>query len=151
MMVIARWLWHQRMMSCLRWFSPEIQDDVLPVSFLCRLRCYTAAVVGAEAAYTGINARPGTPGVPAMVPTLIGTVGSVASALLIRVNPDVAFAGCLTGLGCSGYMMYTYINRIQETPYNPEDWPGAKSWPAMMTLITFFIFMAYVQGITQSM
>jgi hypothetical protein len=111
---------------------------------------YAAAVAGAEAAYTGTNSKPGTPGLPAMVPTLIGTIGSVASALLIRSNPDVALVGCIAGIGSSGYMMYTYINRIKDTPYNPEDWPGAKSWPAVMTLITFFIFMAYVQGITQS-
>jgi hypothetical protein len=109
-----------------------------------------AAVAGAEAAYTGLNGREGTPGLPQKTPTLIGCGGSVASAILVSVSPAVAIAGCLAGLGSSGYMLYTYVQRFKDTPMRPEDWPGAKSWPAVMCLITFFIFMAYFQGVRQS-
>jgi hypothetical protein len=106
-----------------------------------------AAVAGAEAAYTGTNGREGTPGLPQMTPTLIGCGGAVASSILVGLVPIV---GCLAGLGSSGYMLYTYVQRFKDTPQRPEDWPGAKSTPAVMCLITFFIFMAYFQGVTQS-
>jgi hypothetical protein len=106
-----------------------------------------AAVAGAEAAYTGSNGREGTPGLPQLTPTLIGCGGATASAVLVGLIPIV---GCLTGLTSSGFMLYTYIQRFRDTPQRPEDWPGAKSTPAVMCLVTFFIFMAYFQGARQS-
>lgn len=106
-----------------------------------------AAVAGAEAAYTGSNGREGTPGLPQLTPTLIGCGGATASAILIGLVPIM---GCMTGLASSGYMLYTYVQRFKDTPQRPEDWPGAKSTPAVMCLITFFIFMAYFQGVRQS-
>ena len=76
-----------------------------------------AAVAGAEAAYTGTNSREGTPGLPQLTPTLIGCGGATASAVLIGLIPIV---GCLTGLGTSGYMLYTYAQRFKDTPQRPE-------------------------------
>lgn len=76
-----------------------------------------AAVAGAEAAYTGTNSREGTPGLPQLTPTLVGCGGATASAVLIGMIPLV---GCLTGLGSSGYMLYTYFQRFKDTPQRPE-------------------------------
>ena len=107
-----------------------------------------APVAGAEAAYTGTTSgNKDAPGLPQKLPTLIGCGGATASAVLVGLVP---LLGCLTGLGTSGYMLYTYVQRFKDTPQRPEDWPGAKSTPAVMCLITFFIFMAYFQGLRQS-
>lgn len=111
-----------------------------------------AIVSGAEAAYTGkMNEdKPGTPGLPTLSSTLIGIGATVVSAILIKSDPGIAPVGCITGLISSGYILYTNINRVRDTPYNPEEWPGAKTSPAVSTLLTFFLLMAYIQGLRAS-
>lgn len=106
-----------------------------------------AAVVGAEAAYTGLNTPEAVPGRPTVASTLAGVGGTVVSALLISQSDSVGTAGCAIGLIAASYLMYTYIQRTINTPYDPNDWPGARSWPAMMILISFFAFMANFQGL----
>eukprot|EP00889_Picochlorum_renovo_P001130 jgi/Picre1/28160/NNA_003566.t1 len=111
-----------------------------------------AIVSGAEAAYTGkMNEdKPETPGLPTLTSTLIGIGATVVSAIVIKSDPGIAPVGCITGLISSGYILYTNINRVRDTPYNPEEWPGAKTSPAVCTLLTFFLLMAYIQGLRAS-
>jgi len=73
------------------------------------------------------------------------------AAALLSQGPPTALGGCILGVGVSGYLFYQYIERIKSTPYDPNDWPGAKAWPSTMTLITFFILAAYMQGLLASM
>jgi hypothetical protein len=40
------------------------------------------------------------------------------------------------------------LQRTQQTPYNPNDWPGAKAWPAVMALISFFMLSGFFQALT---
>ena len=61
-------------------------------------------------------------------------------------NGTTNTVACLLGLSVSIYMFYQYIIRIKDTPYDPNDWPGAKAWPATMALISFFILAAFAQG-----
>lgn len=47
----------------------------------CRVP-FAAAVVGAEAAFTGLNTKPETPGRPEITSTLVGIGGTVAVSWL---------------------------------------------------------------------
>ena len=44
-------------------------------------------------------------------------------------------------------MGYVYGLRVRDTPFNPNDWPGAKATPAVMILISFFELAANSQGL----
>lgn len=67
--------------------------------------------------------------------------------MLIRQGEGLGTVGCGIGLAIAAYMMFYYVQRIKDTPYDPLDWPGAKVWPAGMSLITFFELMATFQGL----
>lgn len=56
-------------------------------------------------------------------------------------------AGCIASFLAAGIMMAAYVQRVKDTPFNPNDWPGAKSWPAVMCLITFFELAVSAQGL----
>lgn len=43
------------------------------------------------------------------------------------------------------------LQRVQKTPYNPADWPGAKAWPATMCLISFFSLAVFFQALTAAL
>lgn len=43
--------------------------------------------------------------------------------------------------------MVTLLQRFKDTPFDPNDWPGAKAWPAVMMLITFFELAATQEGL----
>lgn len=67
---------------------------------------------------------------------------------MIQISPLVTF-GMIAGLIGSGAMMYYNFNRIGLTTDEDiaPDWPGPKVWPAGMTLISFFAFNVFLQGL----
>jgi hypothetical protein len=104
-----------------------------------------SAVVGAEAAFTGLT-KANPQGKPELIPTLAGVGGSLVAALLLQVDA-AQFIGTIVGLGVAGVMMGVYVKRFQDTEFDPLDWPGAKTWPAVMCLISFFALAAFGQGL----
>lgn len=65
---------------------------------------------------------------------------------LISQGDRVGTIGCAVSLLTAAFMMTYYVGRVKDTPYDPNDWPGAKAWPAVMILISFFEFAASFQG-----
>lgn len=63
----------------------------------------------------------------------------------------VGSAGCAVGALVAAAMMTVMLKRVQATPYNPVDWPGAKAWPATMGLISFFALAAFFQALTAAL
>lgn len=60
---------------------------------------------------------------------------------------DAGAVGCTVGLAASTFMLIVYAFRIKDTPFNPEEWPGAKATPAVMALLAFFAWQANFQGL----
>jgi len=143
---------------------------------------FPAAVVGAEAAFTGLNTATDMPGRPQVTTTLVGIGGVVLvryivlprllrfrvrfsvlnvcqgtkifwhilivqGAAILSQAGSVGTAGCAIGCAASAFMLYVYGLRVRDTPYDPNDWPGAKAWPAAMVLISFFALAANTQGL----
>ncbi|KFM25606.1 hypothetical protein F751_2448, partial [Auxenochlorella protothecoides] len=114
------------------------------------------AVLGGEAAYNGFSISAGTPGRPSIGWTLVGTAGlTTASSVVMRVggkgtSVPLQTIGSAAGLAISGAVLFYFIKRIQSTPYNDREWPGARAWPATMSLLTFFILAAYAQALASS-
>ncbi|RMZ52578.1 hypothetical protein APUTEX25_003721, partial [Auxenochlorella protothecoides] len=109
------------------------------------------AVLGGEAAYNGFSISAGTPGRPSIGWTLVGTAGlTTASSVVMRVAVPLQTIGSAAGLAISGAVLFYFIKRIQSTPYNDREWPGARAWPATMSLLTFFILAAYAQALASS-
>ena len=65
---------------------------------------------------------------------------------MISQGETTGTMGCAVSLLTAGFMMTSYIQRVRDTPFDPNDWPGAKAWPAVMILISFFEFAASFQG-----
>ncbi|KAL6770254.1 hypothetical protein ACKKBG_A34230 [Auxenochlorella protothecoides x Auxenochlorella symbiontica] len=107
------------------------------------------AVLGGEAAYNGFSISAGTPGRPSIGWTLVGTAGLTTTAALLQAVP-LQTIGSAAGLAISGAVLFYFIKRIQSTPYNDREWPGARAWPATMSLLTFFILAAYAQALASS-
>lgn len=107
------------------------------------------AVVGGEAAYTGIT-KEKPQGKPALIPTVAGT-GAILTAVLLSQIEAVQTVGFAVGLLATGAMMAIYAQRFKDTEYDALDWPGAKSWPAVMCLISFFAFSAFGQALRESL
>lgn len=38
-----------------------------------------------------------------------------------------------------------------QTPYDPNEWPGAKAWPATMGLISFFSLSVFFQALVAAL
>ena len=76
---------------------------------------------------------------------------SMQGGVLISQGDNLGAAGCITSFVVAGLMMVNYVKRVKDTPYNPNDWPGAKSWPVVMCLITFFELAASQQGLLDAM
>jgi hypothetical protein len=70
--------------------------------------------------------------------------------VLLQQGDGVGTTGCIVGSVVSGFMLVTYALRVRDTPYDPLDWPGAKAWPAVMGLISFFALSAFAQGALDS-
>lgn len=87
---------------------------------------------------------PGRPGVPQ---TLVGVGGTIASAVLVSQGDFLGTIGCGCGFATSIFLLTYFANRIKETPFNPEDFPGARAWPATMALLSVFSLFAGFQGL----
>lgn len=68
-------------------------------------------------------------------------------AVLLNQAGSVGTVGCGIGFVATAYLLYVYSIRVRDTPYNPNDWPGAKAWPAVMGLLAFFALAANFQGL----
>lgn len=66
--------------------------------------------------------------------------------VLLNQGGGVGTAGCFLGVAVCGFALLTYGLRVRDTPYDPLDWPGAKTWPAVLALISFFALAAFSQG-----
>ena len=44
-------------------------------------------------------------------------------------------------------MLSVMVRRASDTPFNPADFPGAKAWPAVMGLISFFSAAVFMQAL----
>lgn len=103
--------------------------------------------MGAEAALTGISTAKDVPGRPQIPQTLIGVGGGLLSAALANQGEFVGTIGCGCGFATSIFMLAYFADRIKTTPFNPEDFPGAKAWPATMALLSVFSLFAGFQGL----
>ncbi len=52
-------------------------------------------------------------------------------------------------LGTAGLAAYS-LKRVLDTPFDPEDWPGKKAWPALTLLLAFLATWAFTQGLAAS-
>jgi hypothetical protein len=106
-----------------------------------------AGVAGAEAAITGLHTPASMPGRPQVAATLAGAGGSVASAALVAQGGAAAPAGCALGLAAAAFLLFTYVTRARAVPFDQNDFPGQKVWPATMALLAFFALSADFQGL----
>jgi hypothetical protein len=67
--------------------------------------------------------------------------------VLVGQGDSSGTIGCAIGFGVAAFNMVTLVQRFKDTPFNPNDWPGAKAWPAVMMLITFFELAATQEGL----
>ncbi|PRW51126.1 PTS system fructose-specific EIIABC [Chlorella sorokiniana] len=109
------------------------------------------AVLGGEAAFTGLTTDASTPGRPTVPATMGGVLGTLLAAVLVQQEGAVGTAGCVVGALAGAAMLSVMIQRVQKTPYNPEDWPGAKAWPATMGLISFFSLNVFFQALRMAL
>lgn len=135
---------HTHRRQCIR-TTPSASLDSSSAFAIAQQGVMFAAVVGGEAAFTGLT-KEKPQGKPELIPTLAGVGGSLVAALLLQVDA-VQVVGAIFGLGVAGVMMGVYIKRFQQTEYDPLDWPGAKTWPAVMCLVSFFALAAFAQGL----
>ena len=56
-------------------------------------------------------------------------------------------AGCALGAVAGAVMLSVMVRRASDTPFNPADFPGAKAWPAVMGLISFFSAAVFMQAL----
>ena len=56
--------------------------------------------------------------------------------------------GCSVGAATAAAVLANMALRVGATPYDPNDWPGAKAWPAVLGLITFFELAVFLQALT---
>eukprot|EP00887_Chlorella_sp_A99_P001160 scaffold14.g1160.t1 len=103
------------------------------------------AFVGGEAAFTGLTVPSSTPGRPAIGITLGGVGGTLLAVALLQQGEGVGTVGCAAGFAAAATMLYSYLQRARDTPYDPADWPGAKAWPAGMALVSFFELAVFAQ------
>lgn len=62
---------------------------------------------------------------------------------LLQQGADAA--ACASGFASAAALLFSYVQRTRDTPYDPADWPGAKAWPAVMALIAFFELSVFAQ------
>ncbi|KAL4444249.1 hypothetical protein ABPG75_011986 [Micractinium tetrahymenae] len=109
------------------------------------------AVLGGEATFTGLTTDASTPGRPTVQRTLLGVAGTLGAVAMVRQDGFLGSAGCAVGALVGAAMLTTMIQRTQQTPYNPNDWPGAKAWPATMGLISFFSLSVFFQALVAAL
>jgi hypothetical protein len=63
----------------------------------------------------------------------------------------VCTAGCAVGALAGAAMLSIMIQRALQTPFNPNDFPGAKAWPATMGLISFFSLAVFWQALVAAL
>ena len=63
----------------------------------------------------------------------------------------VCTAGCAVGALAGAAMLSVMIQRALKTPFNPNDFPGAKAWPATMGLISFFSLAVFWQALVAAL
>ncbi|KAI3426982.1 hypothetical protein D9Q98_006926 [Chlorella vulgaris] len=122
--------------------------DSMTVTAVSQQAIAFVAVLGGEAAYTGLSTDSSRPGRPTVPGTLLGVAGTLGATGLLQQEGLVGTVGCVVGVLSSAAMMTIMIQRTQQTPYNPNDWPGAKAWPAVMALISFFMLSGFFQALT---
>ncbi|PSC75952.1 heat shock 83 [Micractinium conductrix] len=130
-----------------RRLSPVAALDPSQVTAVTQQAVAYVAVLGGEAAFTGLNTDASTPGRPTVQQTMLGAAGTLGAAAMVQVPGFVGSVGCAVGALVGAAMLTTMIQRVQATPYNPSDWPGAKSWPATMGLISFFSLAVFFQAL----
>lgn len=70
---------------------------------------------------------------------------------LLQQGGAVSTAACVAGGLSAAALLAVFVQRIKATPYDPSDWPGAKAWPAGMTLISFFELAVFTQALLQAL
>jgi hypothetical protein len=76
-----------------------------------------------------------------------GVLVKAVALLSLGGEGPIAEIGLVTGVVASLAMMYYNIRRAADLQYTDGDWPGPKSWPAGMTLISFFALCAFLQAL----
>ena len=69
--------------------------------------------------------------------------------LLLKIGGPASSIGLVAGLATTGALMYINVKRTTDLAYDDGSFPGPKAWPAVMSLITFFCLMVYVQALGQ--
>jgi len=106
---------------------------------------------GAETAFTRTELKDGTPGRPAIVPVAALCAAVVAGIVIAQQGGGAAPVGLTAGtLACAGICTYS-LKRAIDAPFDPEDWPGKKAWPALTVLLSFFGTWIFAQGLAQSL
>ncbi|GAX78568.1 hypothetical protein CEUSTIGMA_g6008.t1 [Chlamydomonas eustigma] len=109
-----------------------------------------AVVLGAETAYTRSQLTEMNKGRPEILPAAAGAGSTIASSIMVATGAGpIITAGLITGLLSATAMMGYNIKRTIDTTDEDiaPDWPGPKAWPATMTLISFFAFNVFFQGL----
>ncbi|PNH07621.1 hypothetical protein TSOC_005919 [Tetrabaena socialis] len=107
-----------------------------------------AVVLGAEAAYTRTQLPEGAPGRPEVTPVAAGVATTALASALVALNNDFLYTPAfVVGLLSAGAMLAYNVKRTIDTKQDGLDWPGNKSWPAVMALISFFALNVFIQGL----
>lgn len=74
----------------------------------------------------------------------------IQGIVLVQQGDGTDQAGLVVGtLATAGICAYS-LKRAIDTPFDPEDWPGKKAWPALTVLLSIFATSIFLQGLASS-
>ena len=77
-------------------------------------------------------------------------VEALQAIFLIRQGEGADQAGLVVGTLATASLCAYSLKRAIDTPFDAEDWPGKKAWPALTVLLSFFATSIFLQGLASS-